>query len=372
MNVLRFLLLPALAVNAFAGEVLYNGIELPAQWPPRRTAAELKAGEVMDVPYLKSPPAVIAIDVGRQLFVDDFLIERTTLTWRFHKTEFYADNPVLRPDKRWEKYLAPPASAMAFSDGCFYDPQDRLFKIWYRPSTGSGVCYATSSNGITWTKPALDVRPPSNITLLSGHRDSSTAWLDHDAADPAQRFKLFQFQRDVWRASVHTSPDGIHWTDGKWTGPTGDRSTMFYNPFRKVWVFSLRSEANGGPWEYKTKPYNQIHRARRYWEGKDFMAGSQWTGGRFAHKDWQEGEPAFWVASDKLDSVGVAPGEMVAELYNLDATPYESLMLGLFCILHDNATPGRPKINDRRIFLSRAPVPVGPRSQAARVCPCGW
>ena len=37
-------------------------------------------------PYLVSPPAVIPIDVGRQLFVDDFLIEQTTLTRVFRST----------------------------------------------------------------------------------------------------------------------------------------------------------------------------------------------------------------------------------------------------------------------------------------------
>ena len=30
----------------------------------------------MDVPYLKDPPKVIPIDIGRQLFVDDFLIAK--------------------------------------------------------------------------------------------------------------------------------------------------------------------------------------------------------------------------------------------------------------------------------------------------------
>lgn len=44
---------------------------------------------------------------------------------------------------------------------------------------------------------------------------------------------------------------------------------------------------------------------------------------------------------------------MKAELYNLDATPYESLMLGLFSILHDNSRAGRPKINDIMFGFSR-------------------
>ena len=57
-----------------AGEApttLYNGIRLPAPWPPRLATL---TNEPMAVPYLATP-AVIPIDLGRQLFVDNFLIE---------------------------------------------------------------------------------------------------------------------------------------------------------------------------------------------------------------------------------------------------------------------------------------------------------
>src|SRR5687768_14135881 len=52
------------------GETLYNGIRLPEAWPP--TGMVVDSYEPMPVPYLVSPPQVIPIDVGRQLFVDDF------------------------------------------------------------------------------------------------------------------------------------------------------------------------------------------------------------------------------------------------------------------------------------------------------------
>src|SRR5262245_35266354 len=61
-------------------ETLYNGIELPAVWPPKITATPR---DPVAPPYLKSPPAVIPIDVGRQLFVDDFLVAETTLRRAF-------------------------------------------------------------------------------------------------------------------------------------------------------------------------------------------------------------------------------------------------------------------------------------------------
>src|SRR5689334_10757993 len=68
------------------GELLYNGIRLPREWPPR-DEVKVESREVMPVPYLNAPPVVIPIDVGRQLFVDDFLIEKTTLKRTFHHAQ---------------------------------------------------------------------------------------------------------------------------------------------------------------------------------------------------------------------------------------------------------------------------------------------
>src|SRR5688572_14813302 len=64
-------------------ETLYNGIRLPEVWPP--TGMIVDSYDPMPVPYLVSPPRVIPIDVGRQLFVDDFLIEKTTAQRKFHR-----------------------------------------------------------------------------------------------------------------------------------------------------------------------------------------------------------------------------------------------------------------------------------------------
>jgi len=345
------LVLGAVGTDA-VGEVLYNGIVLPEVWPPRRSIEELRRGGVMPVPYLKSPPAVIPIDVGRQLFVDDFLIEATTLQRTFHPTQSWEGNPVLRPDKRWEKIYQNPQTSMAFSDGVWWDPRDRIFKMWYMAASFGCTAYATSKDGLSWEKPVLDVRPRTNIVLLSTQRDSTTVWLDHGAKDPTQRWKFFQFNRDSYMGSVHTSADGIHWSEPVWTGYCADRTTFFYNPFRRKWVFSLRDEVFKGPWDYKSRPVRPIGRSRRYVEADDFVRGSQWPAFVGA-REWREGEPVHWFASDHLDSVGIPDGEMKSELYNLDATPYESLMLGLFSILHANTRKDRPKFNDIAFGYSR-------------------
>src|SRR5688500_3638942 len=69
-----------------AREVLYHGITRARPWPPRR--ARLSAVPARP-PYLASPPDVIPIDVGRQLFVDDFLIEESSLHRDFHKADYH-------------------------------------------------------------------------------------------------------------------------------------------------------------------------------------------------------------------------------------------------------------------------------------------
>jgi hypothetical protein len=47
------------------GELLYNGIRLPPVWPPPRNNGTLHLPS--SPAYLAQPPAVIPIDVGRQL-----------------------------------------------------------------------------------------------------------------------------------------------------------------------------------------------------------------------------------------------------------------------------------------------------------------
>ncbi len=231
------------------GELLYNGIRLPSPWPPHITDVPRQPA----VPaYLTSPPAVIAIDVGRQLFVDDFLVAQTTLTRTHHRPEWHAKNPVL-------------TGGMVYSDGVWYDPQDKIFKMWYLAS--GGTAYATSKDGVAWEKPELDVTKGTNLVQTSV-RDSSTVWIDANEKDPKKRYKMFRSaswpEKNSWTLWVHFSADGVHWSDPQTTGLCGDRSTVFYNPFRKVWVYSLRHG-----WG--------VPRRRRYWEAKgDVVKDAQW------------------------------------------------------------------------------------------------
>ena len=309
---------------------LYNGIELPDPWPPKR---DTPLRQPMPVPYLDDPPAVVPIDLGRQLFVDDFLIETTTLTRTFHSAEFHPDNPVLAPDQPWEA-AGDSNVAHPYSGGVWHDPSDGLFKMWYVVGNQGWIThwvgYATSTDGITWDKPALndiqsrrDELAGSNVILDITQHDSSTVWLDHAATDPDARFKYFATERhdDGWHYTYRTSGDGVHWSEAIAETPMrGDRTTVFFNPFRDVWCLSQRIHPE------------RIGRARAYMEDADprRLVENVSRNDRLV----PDGEAVFWVGADDLDPPNPDPeyGDIKPELYNLDATPYESLMLGLFAV----------------------------------------
>jgi len=321
------------------GELLYNGIQLPRRWPPRHYNAATR--DVLPVPYLEDPPAVISIDVGRQLFVDDFLIADTTLERRFHKAEKYEGNPVLRPETPLELNGGASPAACPFSDGVFYDPQENLFKMWYHAGWFDGTALATSVDGIHWTRPELDVVPGTNRVIAPREdfrRDGVSVWLDQETDNPAERFKMFLYARsDTHPAGgrLLTSPDGVHWTERGLMGPLGDNTTMFYNPFRKKWVISIRS--------------HRRNRTRDYWEHDDFLAA--------AVGHWPHSQPVFWVGADDLDRPDPRTG-CETQLYKVDAVAYESLMLGLMQIHYGPpndqcARGGFPKLTELEVAFSR-------------------
>ncbi len=319
-----------------AGEVLYNGIVLPQQWPPAPNVTQLP----QVAPYLITPPDVINIDVGRQLFVDDFLIAETTLSRSPHRPQFFDGNPILTPGDAQDFNRF----AMVDSGGVVYDPDDGLFKIWYTGSQGNMLSYAYSTDGMNWIKPELPnsaVFPNSNTVLRIGSGFSSTTVrMDPLAEDPNKKFVLFAYTPPQ-KLSIWYSPDGIEWTaDTKSVPAVADRSTMIYNPFRDVWVSSMRSHtvlpAAGDRDAYTA-------RTRSYSESTDLTEFTPLQ---------------FWTGPDLLDPIYYAPYGESPELYNLDAVAYESVMVGMFTWWNPGVpypsydAPG-PRVNELGVGFSR-------------------
>ena len=230
--------------RAAAGERLNNGIVLPDAWPP--VSQHLTREPLAEPSYLRQPPPVVFIDVGRQLLVDDFLVESTTLQRTHHQADYHPASPVFRPDQPWEGEGGW-ARAGVFSDGVWFDPQDQLFKAWYFSGATQdypqqyATAYATSTDGIHWEKPRLDVVAGTNIVLrdeVGLRRNSSTVWLDYFEPDPARRFKMFRVVQQNYIPAPgkkinrnfiqhHISADGIHWKPAGESVDCGDRPRCF-------------------------------------------------------------------------------------------------------------------------------------------------
>jgi hypothetical protein len=306
----------------------------------------------MDLPYLNHPPAILPIDVGRQLFVDDFLIAKTNLTRVYHAAEKYTGNPVFFPTTRYELAERPDGSQEAVCylghGGVFFDPRDGLFKMFYTAGWRGGLALATSRDLIHWQRPNLGL-VDENLILPEGvyfAGGDNAIWLDLNARDSMARYKFmaerlfdhswrkyFAGASDVPSHTLQVSRDGKIWSTGIGVhGPAGDYCSFFYNPFRQVWVYSIKRNGPRG-------------RSRYYLENRDFLKGTDWT------------KAVYWVNADSLDQpdrgIGDAP-----QLYSLNAVAYESILLGEFYIhlgpSNDIAEKAKtPKITEIKLGFSR-------------------
>lgn len=332
-----------------SGKVLYNGIILPEVWPPKN---DVKYGD-MDVPYLKNKPEIIPINIGRQLFVDDFLVSETNMKREYHYPHFYEDNPVLKKDRDYEVTSGAPY-ASPFSDGIWYDEKMQKFRMWYL--TGGDLlfeepqsfvtAYAESDDGIHWVKPDLDVIPGTNI--VEPHwRDSNVMWLDKEETDPAKKYKLFNVEykeyepgKRGWILVLRYSADGIHWGDiVAQSQPIGDRTTAFYNPFTEKWVLSIRLTGEG-----------RI-RDRNYLENSNpEVLVNKLDNVLFPTKN---DEIVFWFGPFDNEPRHPNHSEVEPQIYNHDAIAYESIMLGYFNVWQgpENNIAAKLKVQKRNEVL---------------------
>ena len=333
-------------------EKLYNGIELPDQWPPRFREP---SNAVMEVPYLKKKPKVIPIDLGRQLFVDDFLIEKTTLKRTFHQAKKFEGNPVFRAETELEKKLN--NVVYLGQGGVFYEPTEKLFKMFYTAGWRGPLALATSSDLKTWTRPELGLHG-GNLLLPEGAAWSNGAgttagtdnalWYDSHAGDPKERVKYLTCWMHVPKDqrvpglthSLQVS-DGVTWSKPvPCTTPAGDYGSIFYNPFRKKWVQSIKQDGPRG-------------RSRYYVESDTFLDGADWD------------KAVYWTGADAKDKPEPAGGYAgnpqegdPPQLYSLAAVAYESLMIGMHQIHRGPnndicSKGGFPKLTDLELGFSR-------------------
>lgn len=363
-----------------AGEGLtYNGIREPDVWPPR------DVDPMSDVPVIPPyligeseggcRPETIDVTVGRQLFVDDFLIEETDLQTIYHQGKKFEGNPILTPEteddfrKDWGVGLS--------AGGVWYDMQDMKYKMWYDIAFNWGLGYAESADGIHWERQLCCVdgegKPTATIMDASIKDGTCCVFIDYEA-DPSEKYKMFMqsflnqinyekpgdtpniinddylrlpdsVEVNAFASTLFVSADGIRWRQvgGFSKSVSGDASSAFYNPFRGKWVNSIRAYA-------KTFYVDRVRsgRARWYAEGDAFTDLLEWT----------PDTTSFWLKCDRDDPMDPFTGGYAPQMYNFNAMGYESILYGGFQIWRGPENfavvqSGDPKITEIMASFSR-------------------
>jgi hypothetical protein len=291
------------------------------------------------------------------------------LSRTYHSAQWLSE-PVLKPERDWEVWHWAGAAAEGyygiatpFSGGVWYDVLTLEYRLYYR--CGQTQCVALSHDGLKWRRPELDIVNGTNIVVQGADAAGATVWLDHGsrATEPdAGRWKMALIGRpgDGQSYSLLTSHDGFHFNYSGSTGPTIDRSSFFYNPFRQRWVFSMKQETHmcGRPTNHTFEAL--LTRTRRYAEvPRGSFLGSRacprntsdgcigatgWTScpSRALCNNGSTGIAVNWIWSDMTDPLAQTQDHR-SQLYNLDIVAYESLFIGFFSLITAKDTkPPRP------------------------------
>lgn len=165
------------------------------------------------------------IEIGdhRQVFIDrTFLAEAKGVEIVVHRPRKSGEMTV-KPEGPWEKGGIGPYSSALF-DG-------KTYHMWYHAMdstqwdtghTNGSICYATSIDGIRWTKPEVglvEYAGSRKNNIVFGHRangvilgqDGGMVFLDPNA--PAgERFRMVcRFGPEGTGIRVYSSGDGVHW-----------------------------------------------------------------------------------------------------------------------------------------------------------------
>lgn len=242
---------------------------------------------------------------------------------RFHAFEKHTANPVLRATQPWE-------GRHPYVYGTVLpDEQGAGLRMWYHAYVADRTAmpgnhrytnlYATSKDGLHWTKPALGLFPfqgaaANNIffSLPEGPGSSHAPNVIHTPweQDPGRRYKLITYYYyDGYHGA--TSPDGIHWTnlpEKRILEDPGDVGNFVWDSRRGAYI--------GYP-----KKFSQVRGFRRrcvgFSETSDF---ARWP------------ESRLILAPDEEDDRGYLTAEGHTDFYGLAAFPYQTMYVGFLWI----------------------------------------
>ncbi len=217
--------------------------------------------EIPDIPEPPEEPEdtiVIQMDDKRELFVDNLLVKKLTnanIVMHEPKDEgvaFYFD-------KAWEGIFC--GYVTMLKDG-------NTYLAYYRglPDGGKQVtCYATSADGVSWTKPNLGIYTTggstnNNVFLFEegAVTHNFSPFIDmNPLAKPAEKFKALGGERPGG-LYAYASADGVHWTkmdnNAVFTrGVFDSQNVVFWSKTENRYICYFRVWSEGGWTEYKGK-----------------------------------------------------------------------------------------------------------------------
>ena len=183
------------------------------------------------------------IDSRRQLFLDDFMIDRMNgLTRTMHQP--VKRGPVLKAEEPWEGvYIGVFSPPMWIPDEGIFKQVYECRYDGYRGKAGHKYALAISRDGIHWEKPNLglvefDESKENNLFPTPDNRRLVHVVFDQDDPDPKRRYKgLLTIPRG--RVPV-VSSDCLHWRKLDAQLPSADAGTMAFDRDKRLFMAMLK------------------------------------------------------------------------------------------------------------------------------------
>ncbi len=208
--------------------------------------------------YAQQP---IHIGSNRELFVDQYLIEKTdNISRQLHTPR--NEGSVLKFDHPWEGNFS--GYSTIIKDGT----QFRMYYRGVREAKGDGndsemTCYAESADGIHWTKPNLGIYEINGtrnnnvvLTKAAPATHNFSPFLDANPnAKASERYKALG-GTDKSGLIAFVSADGVHWKKMQEapvfrTGVFDSQNVAFWSESEKQYVCYFRTWSDGGFTQYK-------------------------------------------------------------------------------------------------------------------------
>ncbi len=248
-----------------------------------------------------------------RLFVDDFpVLAKTNVVRTYHPFQKYAANPVLMPQHPWEQLI--------YLYGTVLPNETRTgYRMWYQTLLTNNPCsysgaqpYATSTNGINWTKPALRLHSWCGSTSNNLYHPGfmTSVMQTPDDPDPAKRYKYMTFN-SAWHGGW--SSNGINFV----SAPN--------NP-----LFTGGGDAGQICWDPRTKEY-RCYVKNLWYDTNGLRRRAVSLAATTNFTNWP-GSASLVLWPDAVDDRWSSNSIQRTHFYGMSAFPYESMYIGFLWI----------------------------------------